>query len=124
MDINLVPSGTHLARRYLIKAENGTYWTGEEWSPKKAKALVYADHKSAAQDIAGLKVKAEVVIVFEGLVEVEVQSSRNINDEELQQFMADASVLLMDYQTPRPQSLQDAEICSTIHWDTLKRKAK
>ena len=112
--------------RYVLVAENGTYYDGAAWTPDDKKALKYASLSVIKDDWKKLQKEIEDgLIELTGTYVVRITGLKEITDDQIESlawFMSGASSFTLDYSTKRPLGLEHANISTRIVWGTLKRK--
>jgi hypothetical protein len=109
--------------RYVLVAENQTYFDGKGWTPDEKKALKYASLRAIKDEWKRLsKEMKERQTVLEAKIRITVNKPLTKEDvEKLAWFMSSASGFTLDYTKSRPPGLEDACISSQLVWSSLKR---
>lgn len=114
--------------RYVLCAENGTYYDGTEWTPDEKKALKYASLQAIKEDWKRLQKEMEAdLLELNGTFVVRITGLKEITDDQIKAlawFMSGASSFTLEYSAKRPEGLESANISTQIVWDTLKRKRR
>ncbi len=114
--------------RYVLCAENGTYFDGQGWTPDERKAVRYASMSVVKEDWKKLQEEMKSgLIELTGTFVVRITGLKGITDDQIEAlawFMSGASRFTLEYSTKRPAGLEHANISTQIVWDTLKRKKR
>lgn len=114
--------------RYVLCAENGTYFDGQGWTPDERKAVRYASLPVVKEDWKKLQEEMESgLIELTGTFVVRITGLKEITDAQtsvLSWYLSGASSFTLDYATKRPADLEHANISTQIEWASLKRKKK
>lgn len=114
--------------RYVLCAENDTYFDGTGWTPNEKKAQKWASLR-AVKD-AWKKLQEEMdsgLIELTGSFVVRITGLADISDEQIEAlawFLSAASSFTLNYKQPRPTGLENANISTQIVWATLEKKRK
>jgi hypothetical protein len=112
--------------RYILACENRTYWTGADWSPRKADALKYASLRVIRDDWKRLQEQMQRDMgELVATVAVRILTDKPLTMEQITNlglFLSRASTFTLDYSVDRPAELQNAVISCQIRWSTLRPK--
>ena len=120
--IAIEKSGSPAWTRYLLRDDQGQYWTGDGWSVDRRSALLHADWNVVSHEYRRLEEQQWSALQasdYEGVVTVRVWGGQGVTAGVLQDWLHKAVAIMLDHAAHGTGPVADSLARIDIDWTKL-----